>query len=97
MSVPWWVGLLLVAAVCSWVSVTVLARNNPDERLGWFRSPAATPLSQLWFLAAAVACAWLGGSFAAETLIGGWGYPIAALALLIPWGIVRSGHNRQVR
>ena len=47
---PWWLVLLGVAAVFSWISVTILIRNNPDEELGWFRSPSVAPLSQVWFL-----------------------------------------------
>jgi hypothetical protein len=96
MLLPWWTLLLVGSAVCSWVSITVLARNNPAERLSWFRSPPVAPLSQLWFLAASVGCAWLGGSYAAETAAGGWGYPLAAICVLVPWAWVRSVHNRQV-
>ncbi|HPV78695.1 MAG: hypothetical protein IPI13_06240 [Actinomycetales bacterium] len=96
MALPWWTLFVLAAAACSWISVTVLARNNPGERLSWFRSPTVAPLSQLWFLAASVACAWLGGSYAADTALGGWAYPIAALAVLVPWALVRAGHNRHV-
>lgn len=94
---PWWLVLLGVAAVFSWISVTLLIRNNPDEELGWFRSPSVAPLSQVWFLGGGVACAWLGGSYAADTPMGGWAYPLAALVVLLPWGIVRWGHNRRLK
>jgi hypothetical protein len=93
---PWWILLLVGSAFCSWVSVTILARNNPTDRLSWFRSPPVAPLSQLWFLAASVALAWLGGSYAADTTVGGWGFPMAALCVLVPWALVRSQHNRQI-
>ena len=96
MALPWWLLVLAGGAIFSWVSVTILVRNIPDERLGWFRTPAVAPLSQLWFLAASVSCAWLGASYAAESPIGGWAYPLAALAVLTPWVLVRQRHNRQL-
>ncbi len=96
MLVPWWVLGLAVAGVCSWISATILARNNPDTQLGWFRSPPIAPLSQLAFLGASVATAWLAGSYAAETPLGGWGFPLAGLAVFVPWALVRRAHNRQV-
>lgn len=96
MPIPWWVVFLAVAALTSWISATILVRNNPTERLGWFRSPPVAPLSQLWFLAASVAAAWLGGSYAAETVLEAWAYPLAGGVVLAPWAVVRSEHNRHV-
>lgn len=93
---PIWVLMLIGAAVCSYVSTTVLSRNNPGEPIGWWRPPSIAPMGHLGFLAASVALAWLGGSFAAETPLMEWGYLLAALMVAVPWLLVRARHNRAV-
>lgn len=93
---PIWVVLLAAAGVCSFISTTVLIRNNPQERVGWFRPPSVSPRGHLGFLAAAVALAWLGGSYAADTPLGDWAYFLAAATVFIPWTMLRMRHNRAI-
>ncbi len=91
-----WIALLLVSAACSYVSISLLAKCNPDESIPWFGSPPVAPPSQLWTLAASVATAWLGASLAAETALGPWGYPLGAAAVGVPWIVVRQRHNARL-
>ena len=93
---PIWAVLLAAAGVCSYISTTVLIRNNPRQRLGWFRRPPVSPKGHLGFLAAAFPLAWLGGSYAAETPLGDWAYLLAAAMVFLPWAVLRLRHNRAI-
>ncbi|MEP6797815.1 MAG: hypothetical protein ABI890_06700 [Lapillicoccus sp.] len=93
---PIWVVFLAVSLLTTWVAVSLLSKVNEGVRIPVVGSPPVVPGTFLVLFGAGVACAWLAGSYASESLLGPYGYLVGALGLAVPWTVVVVRHNRSL-